>query len=95
MTDQLFTVPAKLTERQQFVYDLLKHQEGKAFWVGVMVHRWQGRDCCRSDNCPWAEQAGREVLRALHRKGLLKRDRHHVYRRTDQPSTAQTDQIPY
>jgi hypothetical protein len=94
--DRLFTVPPKLTERQNYVYELTADRRLNALTAGIELHRRQRCPYCQPDQpCQYAEANGREVLEALKRKGLVKMDRHHVYRRTDEPTTTQTDDIPY
>jgi hypothetical protein len=95
MTGQLFTVAPKLTERQQLVYDELASQPGAALEVGAMVHRWNGCSYCTTDEpCRFAYSTGRQVLEALRKKGLLKRDRHHLYRRADTTAAAVESTTP-
>ena len=79
----LFTVPAKLTERQQLIYDYCR-RACDAREAGTLLHLRNDCQHCRPDNpCKYATVNGREILEALRRKGLLRRDRHHVYRRVD------------
>jgi hypothetical protein len=86
---QLFTVPAKLTERQKFVMECVT-SEGSldARQAGSRVHTRFGCSHCGPYRiCQYAESNGRAILEALKGKGLLKRDRHHIYRRTEQPAS--------
>ena len=86
MTDQLFHTPPKLSERQAYVYALTADRQLNALTAGIELHRRQRCPYCQPDRpCQYAEANGREVLEALKRKGLLRRDRHHVYRRVDSP----------
>lgn len=102
--EQLFAVPPKLTERQAFVYELAKQRPLSPRDAGVQLHVKHQRRCgCGPERCcDWAERNGREVLEAIKRKGLLRRDRHHVYRRADDSTTEpagghdpSTAQIPF
>jgi hypothetical protein len=93
---QLFTVPAKLTERQEFVLELVRSAgQMSALVAGVEIHKRLYDGGCRYCKaafpapCQYAESAGRQVLEALRKKGLLKRDRHHVYRLSEQPASTQ------
>jgi hypothetical protein len=91
-SDQLFTVPTKLTERQQFTLELVRNAgQMSALVAGAEIHKrlYAGgcRYCKPGIPCQYAESNGRQVLEALRKKGLLKRDRHHIYRRTDQPDS--------
>jgi hypothetical protein len=103
-TAQLFHVPARLTERQAFVYLLAQNGPLDATQAGVALHLKHKRQCgCGPERaCEWAASNGRAVLEALRRKGLLKRDRHHVYQRADSTEQLQagehdpaTSEIPY
>ena len=87
-TRPLFRVPAdgKLTPRQQFAYDLVRRPRTDAD-VGRWLHLWYEHRCSCSGNpvrfCPWAAQAGQEVLSALRRRGLLVRRRTGYWERLD------------
>lgn len=96
MTDTLFTVPPKLTLRQQTVYDATTTFSGiDAAHAGQILHQAKRcRYCTPAAPCDYAATDGRAVLEALKRKGLLKRDRHHIYRRTSNQPTAQTRDLP-
>jgi hypothetical protein len=84
---QLFHTPPKLSERQAYVYAVTADRQLNALTAGIELHRRQRCPYCRPDlPCRYAEANGREVLVALWRKGLLRRDRHHVYRRAEAPS---------
>jgi hypothetical protein len=80
---QLFTVPPKLTERQQLIYQYAR-RPCDAREAGYLLHLRNDCRYCKPDSpCKYATTNGREILEALRRKGLLKRDRYHVYRRAD------------
>ena len=89
-----------LTPRRRFAYDLLE-QRRAAEEVGLLYHlaRRAGffglppeRPCACSaagEACPWAEEAGRELLVALRHKGLVKRRRSDgLWERKLEPSRA-------
>jgi hypothetical protein len=93
-------VPAKLTTRQEAILAAVK-EAGQLTPpdAGTILHRLRGCTFCKPGYpCQYAEANGREVLEALRKKGLLKRDRHHVYRRATelavQPAPREDD-IPY
>lgn len=75
---QLFDAgPGHLTERQQFVLDLLKrHPEDgvTADEVGAALCERAGRHDAGS-RCNWDATNGRSVLQALRKKGLARRPR--------------------
>ena len=97
--EPLFTQPPKLTERQQLAYDYISlagiatapafgaalHANANCKWCRLAGH-WGG--------CDYAESSGREVLEALRKKGLVKRDRQHAYRRTDQAQPSSQGDFP-
>jgi hypothetical protein len=90
--DQLFIVPQKLTQRQQLIYDYAR-RPCDAREAGTLLHISNNCRYCRPDNpCKYATTNGREILEALRRKGLLKRDRYHVYRRADSTTPLATSQ---
>lgn len=78
----LFEVAPKLRERQQLVYGFLAQQTLTAEVAGKLLHA-SCRHCRPGAPCMFMERNGREVLEALRKKGLAKRDKHHVYRRAD------------
>lgn len=93
MTSPLFQTPPKLTERQAYVYAITNKGPTTALTAGTELHRRQRCPYCMPINpCQYAEANGREVLEALKRKGLLKRDRHHIYRRADSTEAIATSQ---
>jgi hypothetical protein len=92
VNEQLFQVAPKLSERQIYVYELTADRQLNALTAGIELHRRQRCPYCRAEApCQYAEANGREVLEALKRKGLLKRDVHHVYRRADSTSQIAAD----
>jgi hypothetical protein len=99
MTGQLFTVPAKLTENQSLILELGR-ELGKidALTAGIELHAAKGCRHCAFYTphgvipCQYAASQGRQVLEALRKKGLLRRDRHHIYRRTDSTTSIAPDE---
>jgi hypothetical protein len=96
-SDQLFTVPAKLPKRQAFIYELMRRPgyvfDWDALAAGIALHQSRGCKYCLIDMpCRYAASEGREVLEALRKKGLLKRDRHHIYRRAAEPAAISADE---
>lgn len=82
----LFTIdePPVLTPRQQLVYEAAALAPLTAPAAGRLLHTASDcRHCTDDQPCQYADRNGREVLEALKRKGLVRRDRHHVYTRTD------------
>jgi hypothetical protein len=90
MTGQLFTVPAKLKGNQEALWQAISAFTEPQTWTaaeaGHYLHWINECEWCKPNAaCQFAERQGRQVLEALRKKGLLKRDRHHIYRRTDTP----------
>lgn len=80
----LAPAPPVLTPRQQLVYEAAALAPLSAMAAGTILHTAANCAHCTDDTpCQYAEKNGREVLNALKRKGLVRRDRHHVYTRTD------------
>jgi hypothetical protein len=74
----------QLPKRQKLLYEAAALVTLNAYQAGDILHA----ECsyCLEDQtgrCQYAEKDGRQVLEALRKKGLLRRDRHHVYRRAD------------
>ncbi len=83
MSEQLFTVPPTLTERQQVVLALAQTAgQVTALEAGWRIHLYQQKTCAcgQGQYCQWAATEGRRVLEKLRKTGLLKRDRHWNYR---------------
>lgn len=102
------TAAATLTPRQETVYDLVLATDGgiSADEAGALAHETrERRPHSRDERCEWCGQDGRQILEALHRKGLVRRrrrnDRHGrglVYvplpGQSRKPSS-QTEEIPF
>lgn len=98
MTQQpLFPHPPKLSARQQHVLELIDHEGATAQDIGHVLHRENGcRYCTPESACKYAKSNGSEVLEALRKKELLRRDKHHRYYPvgvSNKPSS-QTDDFP-
>lgn len=97
MTQQpLFPVPPVLTGRQQTVLELVDRDGIAPADAGHTLHLSTGCRFCNPDRaCQYAESAGREVLEALRKKELIRRDRHHRYFPLDRGGHPQEGDIPF
>lgn len=96
-------VEKPLTERQQFVLELVQHAGSE----GLAADEVGARLCARrgkhdvDDRCQWCPTSGREVLKALRRRGLVKSRRNGSWYALEgqvEPELlppGMTDEIPY
>jgi len=98
VTEQLALVPdePKLTDRQQYVLDLVETtSSATATFVGMMLHGRRGKHD-EHRPCVYCEDEGRGVLVALRKKGLVVRRRSGLWQSLRKnPARNQTDEIPY
>lgn len=89
----LFTVPPKLTDREQHVWQLTEHGLVNALEAGRSWHiaRPQRCSCDAGGTCQYASMDGNKTLEQLRHKGMLRRDRHRIYRRVVEASSQGDD----